>query len=477
MRKAYFLIGIVFLTMFTLMFTEVHAFPYQNTIQEFNISFLSNVIIGASFNGSHIATLEGNSQRIRLYNVSDFSVSTSCSFAGLAFPPLFEMIGNNSFVFSQGNADTLNRFIFDNANCSFQNDSNPFGSQFFQKKGGVRNITAKSSILNLTNNSNAQFYGNNFLTLSIFNNSQIINSTSGFPNNVFNGVSNNFAYFSRFSFFGNASGSFKLQEVLIHNVTNANLIKSINVTQTYNISLPSGNENFFVLSYGNHTTTQKLAWLIFKDMNLGSGSALLVDLQIGFTNLTIQAIFPANNETITQDFVSLQARVNSAKNGTVLFFLNDTNIGNVSYSQSEINTIVDKFFSSGLLEDGNYSWFAQFITFDNETFTSNTNFFTVSTGLAETVGNIMGDVFGVSNEAGLNLFALFLAIAISLSAGFGFAFIGDAKGVLPTFLILFVSIIFVELFIGWINIVIGLIIIIVTVLSIAKLFSDVFFGS
>ncbi len=465
MQKGSILVGVLLLSV--LIALPVLGQQFTNTIREETISILANGIQQVSYNGTHLATVEAgvSTDRFRLYNETDFSIARSCSqsifviLSGINY----DLIGNDSFVFGQGiGAAGLSRFTWD-VNCTNQNDTT-----FFNVQGNgfssVRNATGKDTIFNLTNSSSGIWHTPQANRLHLFNTSQEINQTAtvtGFGG-TFSGISGDFAYM----------GQTGTSIVRVFNISTdpPTFILNIDLISSYNFTC---GDNLFVLPEGNHTDSQKIAWLVCGN----SENLIQVDLQTGFIEGVLTAIFPAQNDTITRDFVSLEVLVNSEENGTVTFFLDNVSIGNESFLTAGVPTRV--FHSSGILTEGNHTWSARLITDTNATFNSGTNFFTVTTGLFQSFGVAAGDFFGVSDEAGLNIFGLLVALVLATSVSIAIAGVtGSLSGnvVGTIFLAVFMVVTLVFGFASIINPVIVVIFIVITAFILTKTFSSTFSG-
>ena len=93
--------------------------------------------------------------------------------------------------------------------------------------------------------------------------------------------------------------------------------------------------------------------------------------------------------------------------------------------------------------------------------------------ITSTVGGFVGSAFGVSEEAGLNIFGLMLAIGIAGGVAMALAGLGGFTHIGQVFLIVFIASILTLTTLGWINIVFGIIFVIIAGFIVVKTMSDV----
>ncbi len=90
--------------------------------------------------------------------------------------------------------------------------------------------------------------------------------------------------------------------------------------------------------------------------------------------------------------------------------------------------------------------------------------------ITDVVGQYVGDAFGITDEAGLNLFAFFLAIGIAGAVAIALARIGASTQIAPIFIIMFLSAIIIFIVIGWVNLIFGVILILLSAFVFMKFF-------
>ncbi len=172
----------------------------------------------------------------------------------------------------------------------------------------------------------------------------------------------------------------------------------------------------------------------------------------------------ANNSIINAGDRCLNVLLTSDLNGTLLWFVNDTNVFNSSVTTAPVTDLPLQYCLE--LDSGSYEWRTTFIDTGSISWISDTIvFFTEEPGIIPYISGTIGNVLGLNLEGGKVVLALFLILIISTSTALKFGKGGHIYQV-------FISTSLITLFIFWYIEMIPTIIIIPVILGIGLLFAN-----
>jgi len=423
MRYSPILLGVLILFLFA-----TPTLAIYNYIDAFNFSTgsSSNILFDMDVNNSHIAILLSNAPNFKIIDpvthASVFNCNTDPVYMGYSFALTSVNNDTGRLIWTRiGNAHTAHLL---NTSCLlnyFQGSWFDYYDKFVEFPPSEYNST--NQLLFTTVNNKAYVFGNNSIPYPYVNVSTITGMTG-----TLRDYSNEIIYTKisdidvLFDFTYN-----------IYNYTSSNQIGTININDTYGVIGPDKN---LISTFNNNTATKKLAWIAEQPTGADYITFMLVDLQTAVSggNSSITAFYPAMNDRIYTNAVTLNAKVISNYSGNILFYLDGVNVGNKSY-----NFTTDVYYAVGGLSQNNHTWSASFITSSNTTFNSNINYFFIETSYPNLIANSIATSLSISITASQNLLALLISLIfmVLVSAYLGIKHVhhGFVLGII-TFLVL-----------------------------------------
>lgn len=195
-------------------------------------------------------------------------------------------------------------------------------------------------------------------------------------------------------------------------------------------------------------------------------------LNISYNSSEFTPVYPTTNANILENDIVMRAELTAGTTGTATCYINDT----LKYTNSSIEIGTNNIrFDSGTLADGQYYWFCNFTDYSSNVwdFDSNVNF-EITTGVIVELGDDIAqglgfdtDEYSTAGEKGM----AFLSIILSLMMGLGMGVVSQNAG-LGGIGVLCGIILFV--FIGWLPIWIGILMVIIAGIIVAKMLQDSF---
>ncbi|MGQ4876149.1 MAG: hypothetical protein ACP6IY_18945 [Promethearchaeia archaeon] len=393
-----FLIGIIFLLV---IIPNVNA--YYEPLEKYTISCYQGFFKGVGFNEKTnefyiICNGENGLDKLRVYD-SDFNLKTSCipdfsgasdSFSGLT-------ISNNSLFVLDWIGGANFYTIKTNSTCA------DLGSHSVPENylWGLSNYTNdEKTFWTIQRN-----YGSNAKAIK-FNHSQIIQTINlefsddaSYSTNDRYGISLSQGYLYVLN--GYYSGT-----IYIYNESTGELLKTTSLHNLYG----TGDVQRFLINEDN-----TIGYLFFHSTTDNVYKINVSDLWIGDSIVT--AIYPQENEQLESNEFILQANLNAIHNGTLYFYIDGKIVDSQNVNDAPSNKIY--YGESGIIENGNHTWYANFTDENNNSWVSETVKFTVNHGITQIIAERTKEAFGFeTNEMGLNFFAFFLALILAvLGAG------------------------------------------------------------
>lgn len=250
-----------------------------------------------------------------------------------------------------------------------------------------------------------------------------------------------------------------------------------NFETAYGIYYYTGQPPFFDVYNVSAATTWLYTWVgAYPSKRLYRANFTLL-AAIG-QGTTIMAIAPINNNSITANPPTLNISLSTANNGTITWYLDGANIGTTSITNN--TSTQQKFFAPpSSISSGYHYWEANFTDIYSFTWSTGKQEFiegraTIYNDGAEGVAQIVGDWFGI-DDLGLSkqLTAIFLSLIMGMALPI-ILIVYSRKGLDPNnLLFIFIMVFYVSLvgftLIGWFNIFIMIVLVVVGGLAFVKI--------
>lgn len=154
---------------------------------------------------------------------------------------------------------------------------------------------------------------------------------------------------------------------------------------------------------------------------VADGSETILEFSINASSVesVLTPLRPLDGDSFVDDIIVMKLNLNAGLNGTLSCYVNDTFLVHNQTYENGTHTID---FSSGHLPDGENSWYCNFTDTKSNSWYFTTQVFTISTGIMNTAGDAIANLFGfdsddysTSTEKG----RAFLAILISIFGALG----------------------------------------------------------